>query len=62
MKRIIETIKVQDEHLARAIIKGIDGTTGPRGGFYECTVNETLDRSGFLISMEIAVTEVSVPV
>ena len=60
MRRIVETITVEDECLARAIIKGIEGITGARGGFYECTVDEVLDQNRILIATKIHITEVGI--
>ena len=60
MRRIIETIAVEDHNLARAIIKGIEGTEGDRGGFYECTITEVLNKDNFVVGTKIQVVEVGV--
>lgn len=58
MKRIVETFTIEDEGLARAIIKHIDGTESDRGGFYECTIDEVLDKNRCLMATKIQVVEV----
>lgn len=60
MKRIIETITVEDYNLAQAIIKGIEGTESNRGGFYECTIDEVLDKDRVLIATKIHIVEVGI--
>lgn len=58
MRRIIETFTVEDRNLARAIIKGIDGIESDRGGFYECTIDEVMDKNNFIAATKIRVEEV----
>lgn len=60
MRRIVETITVENEELARAIIKGIEGIDSVRGGFYECTIDEVLDKNHMIVATRIHVVEVGV--
>lgn len=58
MRRNIETITILDEALARAIINGVEGAHGPRGGSYECTIEEVTDNNNMVIATKIHFTEV----
>ena len=60
MRRIVETITVENEELTRAIVKGIEGINSDRGGFYECTIDEVVDKNHMLIATKIQVVEVGV--
>lgn len=60
MRRIVETITVENQELARAIIKGIEGIDSARGGFYECTIDEIIDKNYCVVATKIQVVEVGV--
>ena len=60
MRRIIETFTIENQELARAIIRGIEGIESARGGFYECTIDEIIDKNYCVVGTKIHVVEVGV--
>lgn len=60
MRRIIESFTIEDYGLAHAIIKGIEGTESNRGGYYECTIDEVLDKDRCVVATKIHVVETGV--
>lgn len=58
MRRNIETITILDEALARAIVKGVEGVYAPRGGSYECTIEEVTDNNNMVVATKIRFDEV----
>ncbi len=60
MRRIVESFTIENQELARAIIKGIEGNDSARGGFYECTIDEVVDKNNFIVATKICVVEVGV--